>query len=108
MSTGKLLISFSIAVFFIGCAALIPQIKLALDSSQIREYVIGMDESGALMCVSAQVTIDETGKWTARDFKEHSADDCFKDPLFAYSKEDRAAIEALFESFADAYYDAGD
>lgn len=101
----SILTAAAISLLISGCAGLIPQIKFALDSSNIREYVIAIDNKGALICSSAQVTIDETGAWKAKDFKEENAKDCLSEPVFAYKRKDRAAIEALFESFADAYYE---
>ena len=92
------------AVFLCGCAHLLPEHRYALNSLQIREHVIALDEDGRLACASSEVFIDSRGRWTGKNYAQDGGADCLKEPLFAYTSGDRAKLEAFIEEWASAYY----
>ena len=82
-----------------GCAALIPQIQIALDDLEIREYLVSSSS-----CGSAEVTITDDGQWSGKDFQNHALDECLtEEPMFCYRRDDRLKLENYLQSIGEYY-----
>ena len=99
----RFLIGFFIGSL-IGCVSLLKEHRFSLNQLSLKEHVLALNEEGKLICSSADLLIDKDGKFFGSNEKEGEGEDCLKAPVFAYSVEDRAKLEAYIESAVKAYY----